>query len=407
MVRHLFKLIWNRKRRTVLLTIEILISFLVLFAILSIFNDNYAKYTEPIGFEYTNLWNLKLTPPAGLDSLTTVNGCMNIWESLKKFNEIEEFCFTQNAPYVYSMSTSTYKNASGVKDGFFMYSGTDRMAATLKLKLIEGRFFNEGDDASGKAPVIITKTARNRFFGKDESPIGKTIMADYDSKRNEEYLIVGVVEDYRFLGEFEVVYGNLPFQGIFFRISKNNPRKGETPLGNTDMLIKVRPGTGVEFEEKMLKHIKEITGGWTANIYSTEERRDKYIKQNVLTIVIPGAISLFLIINVALGLLGVLWYSINRRHGEIGLRRAVGASGKNIAQQIVGESLALGTFSILIGILFAAQFPILKVFNIAIASYLIALVCAALFLYLLISLCSLYPSILASKVEPAEALHNE
>ena len=38
-------------------------------------------------------------------------------------------------------------------------------------------------------------------------------------------------------------------------------------------------------------------------------------------------VACFLIINVALGLFGVLWYNINKRRGEIGLRRAVGATG--------------------------------------------------------------------------------
>jgi len=39
----------------------------------------------------------------------------------------------------------------------------------------------------------------------------------------------------------------------------------------------------------------------------------------------------FLVINVALGLFGVLWYNINKRRGEIGLRRAVGATGNSVS----------------------------------------------------------------------------
>jgi len=408
MIKHLFKLIWNRKRRTALLTIEILVSFLVLFAILSIFNSNYAKYLQPLGFEYANLWCVKLSPPLTDDSLKVVNGYMNIWESMKIFPEIEGFCFSDNAPYENSMSMNDFANERDEHSPAFLFGVTDKFSDVLKLKLIEGRWFDESDDAAGKQPVVITRSTRDKFFGKDENAIGKTIWEMRREGKGEDFRVVGVVEDYRYFGEFETSYGNMPsFRGIFFRISKKNPQAYVTPLVNTYLMIKVRPGTGVEFEEKMLNHIKEITGGWTANIYNTEDRRDKYIRSKVLTIVIPGAISLFLIINVALGLLGVLWYSINRRRGEIGLRRAVGASGNNISRQIVGESLALGTFSILIGVLFAAQFPILKLFDIEIVYYIIALVCAALFLYLLISVCSYYPSVLASKIEPAEALHNE
>jgi putative ABC transport system permease protein len=407
MIKHLFKLIWNRKRKTLLLTIEILVSFLVLFVIFSIFTDNYAKYLEPIGFEYTNLWNVSISSSPKEDSLSAVNGYLNIWESLKKFPEIEEFCFSDNAPYVNSMMMNGFKSELGVKSAALIYSGTERMAEVLKLRIIEGRWFNESDDAGIKPPIVITKSLRDKFFSKNEDAIGKTIMEDRRSDKGKEYRVIGVVEDYRYMGEFDINYSNIPFRGMFFNISKKNPNPSATELPSTSLLIKVRPGTGVEFEEKILKHIKDLTGGWTANIYSIEESRDKYIKSKILTIAIPAAISLFLIINVALGLLGVLWYSINRRHGEIGLRRAVGASGIAIAKQIVGESLVLGTISILIGIIFAAQFPILKIFDIVILYYLIGLLGAAAFLYLLISICSLYPSILASKVEPAEALHNE
>ncbi len=408
MIKHLFKLIWNRKRRTILLTIEILVSFLVLFVILSIFNSNYSKYFKPLGFEYKNLWCVKLTPLTADDSLKQVGGYMNIWDSMNGFPDIEEYCFSDNAPYFNSMSMNDFSNERDQHAPTFLFGVTDKFSDVLKLKLLEGRWFNEDDDAAGKQPVVITKSTRVALFGKDENVIGKSIWEMRREGKGDEFRIVGVVEDYRYFGEFETSPFNMSsFQGIFFRISKNNPHSNVTATINTDLMIKVKPGTGIAFEEKLINHIKNLTGGWTANIYNIEAQRDKYIESKVISIVLPGAIALFLIINVALGLLGVLWYSINRRRGEIGLRRAVGASGKNISRQIVGESLALGTFSILIGILFAAQFPILKLFDIEIVYYIIALICAALFLYLLISVCSFYPSVLASKIEPAEALHNE
>lgn len=408
MIKHLFKLIWNRKRKTTLLTIEILVSFLVLFVILSIFNSNYSKYLKPVGFEYKDLWCVKLTPLPGDDSLKQTSGYMNIWDSMDNLSEIDEFCFSDNAPYFNSMSINDFSNERDLHVPTFLFAGTDKFYDVLKLKLLEGRWFNESDDAAGKKPVVITKSARDKFFKIDENAVGKSLWEMQREGKGEEFRVVGVVEDYRYLGEFETSYYNMPsFNGMFFRISKNNPHSNVTATIYTDLMIKVKPGAGIKFEEKLINHIKNITGGWTANIYNTEARRDKYIESKVISIVIPGAIALFLIINVALGLLGVLWYSINRRRGEIGLRRAVGASGKNISRQIVGESLALGTFSILIGILFAAQFPILKLFDIEIVYYIIALIGAALFLYLLISVCSFYPSVLASKIEPAEALHNE
>jgi putative ABC transport system permease protein len=62
---------------------------------------------------------------------------------------------------------------------------------------------------------------------------------------------------------------------------------------------------------------------------------------------------------VALGIFGVLWYNINKRRGEIGLRRAVGATGNDISKQLVGEAFVLCTMSLILGLFFVVQFPLL------------------------------------------------
>jgi len=123
----------------------------------------------------------------------------------------------------------------------------------------------------------------------------------------------------------------------------------------------------------------------------------------IICIIIAG----FLIINVALGLFGVLWYNINQRRGEIGLRRAIGASGSSVAVQLVKESLLLATLSVVVGTFFAIQFPLLNVFNVPAAVYLLALLLSIVFIYLLVILCSLYPGRQAAAIHPAIALHEE
>ena len=123
----------------------------------------------------------------------------------------------------------------------------------------------------------------------------------------------------------------------------------------------------------------------------------------IIVIIVAG----FLIINVALGLFGVLWYNINKRKSEIGLRRAVGATGNSVAKQLVGEALVLSTFALIIGSFFAVQFPLLNVFNLPASVYIIALLFAVAFIYLLVIVCALYPGKQAASIYPAVALHEE
>ncbi|HEY0176662.1 MAG TPA: FtsX-like permease family protein, partial [Pedobacter sp.] len=118
-------------------------------------------------------------------------------------------------------------------------------------------------------------------------------------------------------------------------------------------------------------------------------------------------ISGFLIFNVALGLFGVLWYNISKRRGEIGLRRAIGASAVSVYGQLVGEALVLATFSLIIGSFFAVQFPLLHVFDLPASVYLTSILLSILFIYLLVIICSLYPGKQAAAIHPAVALHED
>ncbi len=123
----------------------------------------------------------------------------------------------------------------------------------------------------------------------------------------------------------------------------------------------------------------------------------------IIFVVIAG----FLIINVALGIFGVLWYTIHKRRGEIGLRRAVGATGRAISWQLVVEAVLIATLALVIGSLFAIQFPLLNLLDLPSENYITAIIYAILFIYVLVILCAVYPGKQASGIYPATALHED
>jgi putative ABC transport system permease protein len=135
--------------------------------------------------------------------------------------------------------------------------------------------------------------------------------------------------------------------------------------------------------------------------------RDARNRVTYIPMIIFIIIASFLIINVALGLFGVLWYNISKRKSEIGLRRAIGASGVSVSYQLVAEAIILATISLGLGCFFAVQFPLLNVFNIPSSVYIIAILLSILFIYVLVLFCSLYPGRQAAAIRPAIALHEE
>jgi putative ABC transport system permease protein len=121
-----------------------------------------------------------------------------------------------------------------------------------------------------------------------------------------------------------------------------------------------------------------------------------------------GLIAGFLLVMVALGLTGVLWQNVTQRTKEIGLRRAKGATAHRIHRQIVGELLLLASLALAVGVAIVLQFPLLDLVGpVPPAVLTTSLLVSIAAIYLLSAVCGWYPSRLATRIQPAEALHYE
>jgi putative ABC transport system permease protein len=176
---------------------------------------------------------------------------------------------------------------------------------------------------------------------------------------------------------------------------------------NSFILLKVDETADANFEGKLYKFLGQTFNNARVEISYMDDLRNSKNEMTIIPMIIFMIVAGFLIINVALGLFGVLWYNISRRRSEIGLRRAIGASGASVSSQLVAESLILATLSIIVGCFFALQFPLLNVFDVAADIYIYAILLSMLFIYLLVIACSVYPGRQAAAIHPATALHEE
>jgi putative ABC transport system permease protein len=208
-----------------------------------------------------------------------------------------------------------------------------------------------------------------------------------------------VVDNYRFLGELDD-----PGGAMFSRVRFDTDEE----LVPTDFVFTVAPGATAELEAEIIRRLAAVAPAWTLGVRPLASVRDDYFRLKLLALLVFGSVAGFLILNVALGLFGVLWYSINQRRAEIGLRCAVGADAGRIGRQILGEALVLTTFGVILGLVIALQFPVLQVLpGAGVEVYGLAILGAATFLYLIVSVCAVYPSRLAARIQPAEALRAE
>ncbi len=409
MIRHIFKMVWNRKRINFLITVEIFFSFLVLFAVMLFAVHYINNYRHTLGFDYEDVYNVSIERGdnrgrvfAGGEDSTALSNEMTrqMVGELRQFDEVEEVAGIQMSPFSQSSGNSDY-NIGGRSIRYEFDEATDTFADVMKLNVARGRWFGKEDDGSNYESVVINERLSRDLFG-DEDPTGQIIKADADPRGNpieKQDRVIGVISDFRKDGEFGALENF-----VFRRKNLNDPKS--RPVEN--LLIRVRPGTSAAFEEKLMARMQTVARDWSFEIEPLAVMRDTMHQIYLAPIIAAGLVAGFLMIMVGLGLTGVLWQNVTQRTKEIGLRRAKGATAGKIYTQILGELLIITSFGLVVGTLIVVQFPLLDLIGyISSGVYISSLLISLFLIYLLTLVCGLYPSWLATKVRPAEALHYE
>lgn len=372
--------------------VEIIISFLVMFAVFTLIVSNYKNYSKPRGFDYHNDLVIIYTNPWQNISTDSADYYFeNLKLRLASNPGIESLSFfADNFPY--SLGTRRIGiNYQNTKTSADLYTVDYNFNEVFKIKNVKGRWFTKEDLQANTKPVVISKSLEKELFN-DGNSIGKII-----KNNNDDLKIIGVVPDLKEQGDFQAI-GNK----IFFQ-SDSSSFHAKDQI----MFLTVRQGVPPDFEANLFRNLNNYLGNADIRINHFSDLRIKINNLKMVPVIVLIIITGFLIFSVALGLFGVLWLNINKRKPEIALRMANGASSSDILKQIVWEAIVLTTFSLLIGSFFALQFPLLNIFNLSTGTYLISFVLTLLFIYLVIIICALYPAMQAAKVYPAVTLHEE
>jgi putative ABC transport system permease protein len=394
MIRHLLKLVWNRKRSSLLVMIEIFVSFLILFSVVLLITQAWGYYSLPMGFDYRNVWDVtfqsgasRLFAPAGEDANTKRSLIRELMAAARQYPQVLAVAGAAVIPY--GSSNILYaKEVEGVPV-------TDSFKDVMGLTLLDGRWFREDDDQLSWQPVVINELLARERFGS-QSPLGRRIELS-DSK--EDWRVIGVVQEFRKRGEYD------PPAGIM--ITRSSLEQSQEFLPE-HLLLKVQPGVTAAFEETLLRSLRAVAPKYSFKINALESLRDEYLRTSSMPWIAGALVAGFLLLMVGMGLNGVLWQSVTRRNKEIGLRRAHGATAIHIYAQVLGEILLMATLSMLAGWLIVIQLPITALFGFIPGKvYATSMILSTLIIYLLSAFSALYPAWLAARVRPAEALHWE
>ncbi|HEY0321337.1 MAG TPA: ABC transporter permease [Pyrinomonadaceae bacterium] len=207
---------------------------------------------------------------------------------------------------------------------------------TMEIPLMKGRDFN-GSDVEGATEVIIINEAMARRFWPNEDAIGKRIKLGPNPK-SPWATIVGVVGNVRHEGldtnERPEVYEN------YFQHSDSSMTMVVRTLDNPQRIL---PAVRTQ--------VKEADADLP--VYNV-----RVMDQVVLESVLIRRLSMLLleifaglaIVLAAIGLYGVMAYSVTRRTHEIGIRMALGAQAPDVLRMIIGQGMTLALIGVAIGL---------------------------------------------------------
>lgn len=279
------------------------------------------------------------------------------------------------------------------------------------VEILEGRNFLSFEYSPQEYVITIDHLTARELFGTEEKAIGQEVEI---SKRrggsNVAYRVIGV---YRNPLESFLKVMKSPFKPHFARIPYENYNavfdgaSGVFP----EILIEVkRPehlGEEMELAKKYLEEKNEIEGIYlTETVASNTESFDKVLSTLNIFVTFASAISLFV---GGIGVMNIMLVTVMERTKEIGIRKSLGASNRDILVQFLIEAVILTLLGGLIGLLFGflISFAAGKVLGIVPLYSL-----PAIFISLLVSVSigiifGVSPARKAAKLNPIDALRTE
>jgi predicted permease len=266
---------------------------------------------------------------------------------------------------------------------------------TMGIPLVAGRDFTENDSPeAAKVVVISEKTAR--YFWPGQNPIGKRLKPGSTTSESPWREVVGIVKDVRqndFIAEPKMQMYMAHEQVGSFAANAVVVRTQVDPLSLGTAVRKVV--WGIDKDQPV------------SDIRSMEEIVSRAVARQRFSTMLLGIFATLALVLAAVGIYGVMSYSVAQRTREIGIRMALGAQRSDVLKMTVGQGLRLVIIGVGIGL--AAAFVLTRVM----ASLLFGVSATDPLTFIIISLvlmavaliASYIPALRATKVDPMVALH--
>jgi putative ABC transport system permease protein len=266
----------------------------------------------------------------------------------------------------------------------------------MGIRLLKGRVFTEADTAGKPSVTVVNETLAARMWpGAD--PIGKRIKQGWPEDQNPWREVIGVVADVKLNG-----------------VDSDTPLQSYSPLAQESsrflgMVVRVS-GDPLSFAATVERTIHSLDKDLPVfSVYSMDQLLGNAIAWQRLTMVLLLCFAVLALMLAAVGIYGVISYSVNMRAYEIGVRIALGASAGDVLWLIVGQGMRLTLVGVALGLVASValtRWMKALLFGVGATDPLTFTMVALLLTFIALLACWI-PARRATKVEPTVALRCE
>jgi len=171
MIRHMFKLVWNRKRTNLLIVAEILCSFLVVFALTASGIYLYQRYSQPLGFDSEDVWFVEVARNSATDwgqwTPEEAATFRRLLQSLESMDRIVAAAGSNTAPYMGSTHITGWEY-EGREVQPELSHVTPHFHKVVGLELVSGRWLQAEDHALDWTPIVVDEDFARELVGDDD-----------------------------------------------------------------------------------------------------------------------------------------------------------------------------------------------------------------------------------------------
>ena len=206
------------------------------------------------------------------------------------------------------------------------------------MRLLAGRWFGPRDVGDAPKVAILNNAALQRFFGAS-NPIGRRVTFP-GQKATSEYEIVGIVHDTRYekLREAAEPMVYVPIEQAIDPLSR--------------VIIGIRmagdPASALRVLRSRMQQV--VPGAFMTKIVTVEQQVDESLLQERLLSILASLFGALALLLAAIGLYGIICFSVIRRIREIGIRIAVGAPRRSVLWIVLRNTLSLALAGLGLGI---------------------------------------------------------